>query len=200
MQLTTVLSDSFVAITACIALKNILEKKSSAHILIKIIPFSLMVIAACTGVLRFSLFPNLEKTHEALSAIGSHVGMIFLFVLFYSMFIKPFQYDFYLLIILSVVSALSFYFDPTLPYSNMVYTKIAGTIAVFGIIGVCISQYKNQKQAAVIGLIACLFSMIAGVFQEFKITAGPLLSLDLFHYGFSVANVLWGVSLKKASN
>ena len=200
MQLTSVLSDSFVAVTALYALKNSLKKKLEIHFLIKIIPFLLMAMAASVGVLHFSFFQNLERLHEALSAIASHVGMIFLFLLFYSSFIKPFQYSFYLLMVLSILSALSFYFDHTLPYSNMLYTKITGTVAIVGIIVVCGSRTKKQKLAACIGITACLFSMIAGSFQEFKITCGPLLSIDLFHYAFSVANVLWGISLAQIKN
>lgn len=192
MQITTVISDSFVASAALYSLVNIFIKKSEVNDIIRFLPFFLMIIAACTGVLRFSFFPNLANLHEALSAIASHVGMFFLFVLFYSIFIKPFQYAAYLLLVLAALSAFSFYFNYT-----MIYTKITGTLAIIGILTVCGMQLKNQRNAAGIGMIACIFSMIAGAFQEFHITAGPFLSIDLFHFALSTAIVLWGVSLKK---
>ncbi len=199
MQLTTVLSDSFVAITALFSFVNIFKKNNDLHFLIKIIPFLLMIVAACAGILRFSYFPELVNIHEGLSAFASHVGMVFLFILFYSFFIKPFQYTIQLLVLLIVLSFLSFYFDPTFPYSNMIYTKIAGTLSVVGILGVCISQFKNQKQAAQLGIMACIFSMVAGAFKELNIAMAPLLSIDLFHYFLSLANVLWGMALKKST-
>ena len=198
MQLTTVLSDSFVAITAIFSFANIFRKNLEVHFLIKIIPFLLMIVAACVGTLRFSLFPDLLITHELLSAVASHIGMIFLAILFYSFFIKPFQYTVPSLMTLIFFSMLSISFSSTTTYTQLVYTKITGTIAVVGIMAVCISQLKKQKIAAVIGIVACVFSIIAGAFQEFKITCGSLLSLDLFHYTFSIANILWGISLKKS--
>lgn len=196
MQLTTVISDSFVAISALFAAKNIFEKNVDVHFFIKIIPFSLMIIAACTGILRFSYYPELANLHEALSAIASHVGMIFLGIVFYSFFVKSLllSYALYALAILSALSALSFFLDYTI-----IYTKVTGTLAIVGIIGICITEMKNQKEASIIGIIACVFSMLAGAFQEFNITLGPLLGIDLFHYALSVANILWGLSLKKAN-
>jgi hypothetical protein len=193
MQLSTVLSDSFVAASALFALKNVFANKKSVHFLIKISSFLLILIAACTGILRFSFFPQLAVTHEALSAIASHIGMVVLFILFFSLFIKPFEHVLYLLPILIFLSAISFYFG-----YEILYTKISGSIAIVGIMGVCISKIKVKRDAALLGISACIFSMIAGAFQEFKISFGPFLDIDLFHYAFSMACVLWGYSLKKA--
>ncbi|TGL59053.1 DUF6962 family protein [Leptospira sarikeiensis] len=195
MQISTAISDLVLAIAAAWAALSVqtsakgnVSKKGGAYGLF------LIALGAFFGVIFFLGGNWITPIYRPIVHIAGVVGVPWIGIAFFNAGlgkINPKTWNLLSLILL-ILAILDYL------YSLGIYSTIIGGVSLVFVIVVCIRKYKgNQKTAALYGIAGALLFILSGLVIGTVGSIGPILKVDLFHYGLAAASYCLGYSLKR---